>query len=203
MARGDLGLQFFVRDDAALLEIDQQHLARLQAPLLDDVLFRNRQHARLRRHDDGVVLGDEIARRAQPVAVERRADLAAVGEGHRRRTVPRLHQAGVILVEGAPLRIHRRIADPGLRDQHHRGVREAVAAHRQEFERVVEAGGVRLAFIRDRPELARCRCRTSGEETEACRAAIQLTLPRSVLISPLCATIRIRMRELPGRERVG
>src|SRR5499427_9266726 len=30
----------------------------------------------------------------------------------------------------------------------------------------------------------------SGDETEACRAAIQLTLPRSVLISPLCATMR-------------
>ena len=30
----------------------------------------------------------------------------------------------------------------------------------------------------------------SGELTDAWRAAIQLTLPRSVLISPLCATIR-------------
>ena len=40
-------------------------------------------------------LGDEIARRAQAVAVERRADLAAVGEGDRGRAVPRLHQRGV------------------------------------------------------------------------------------------------------------
>ena len=31
---------------------------------------------------------------------------------------------------------------------------------------------------------------TSGEETDAWRAAIQLLLPRSVLISPLCAIIR-------------
>ncbi len=30
----------------------------------------------------------------------------------------------------------------------------------------------------------------SGEETDACRAAIQLLLPRSVLISPLWAIIR-------------
>jgi hypothetical protein len=30
----------------------------------------------------------------------------------------------------------------------------------------------------------------SFDDTEACRAAIQLTLPRSVLISPLCATMR-------------
>ena len=30
----------------------------------------------------------------------------------------------------------------------------------------------------------------SVDDTDACRAAIQLTLPRSVLISPLCAIIR-------------
>ena len=29
-----------------------------------------------------------------------------------------------------------------------------------------------------------------GDDTDACRAAIQLLLPRSVLISPLCAIMR-------------
>ncbi len=36
----------------------------------------------------------------------------------------------------------------------------------------------------------RCRCRNIQLSTEAWRAAIQLTLPRSVLISPLWATMR-------------
>jgi hypothetical protein len=45
------------------------------------LLFRDRQHAGFGRHDDAVVVGDEVARRTQAVAVERRADLAAVGEG--------------------------------------------------------------------------------------------------------------------------
>ena len=36
----------------------------------------------------------------------------------------------------------------------------------------------------------------------AWRARIQLMLPRSVLISPLCAMIAIRMRALPAREGV-
>ena len=48
VAGGDLGLQLLVGDDAALLEVDEQHLARLQAPLLDDRLLRNRQHAGFR-----------------------------------------------------------------------------------------------------------------------------------------------------------
>ena len=34
-------------------------LAREEAPLRDDVLFRNRQYAHFRRHDDAVVAGHE------------------------------------------------------------------------------------------------------------------------------------------------
>ena len=56
-----------------------------------------------------VVVGDDVARRPQAVAVERRADLPAVGKGDRRRPVPRLHQRRVVFVEGAPLRIHQRV----------------------------------------------------------------------------------------------
>ena len=190
IARGEIGLEVVIGDDAALLQVDQQHLARLQAPLARDVLLGDRQHAGLRGHDHPVVLGDEIARRPQAVAVERGADLAAVGEGHGRRAVPRLHQAGVILVEGAALAIHQRVAGPRLRDQHHGRVRQAVAAHHQELERVVEAGGVGLALVGDRPQLGDVARRTAAVDTEACRAAIQLTLPRSVLISPLWATMR-------------
>ncbi len=92
MAAREVRLDLLVGNEAAFDEIDQQHLAGLQAPLGDDVLFRDRQHAHLGRHHDAVVAGDEVARRAQPVAVERRADLAPVGEGDRRRAVPRLHQ---------------------------------------------------------------------------------------------------------------
>jgi hypothetical protein len=36
---GELVLQLLVVDDAALLEVDQEHLARLQAPLLDDLVL--------------------------------------------------------------------------------------------------------------------------------------------------------------------
>jgi hypothetical protein len=136
-----------VLDDAAFGQIDQQHLAGLQAPLLHDLAFRNRQHAGFRRHDDAVILGDEPARGAQAVAVECCADLAAVGKCNGGGAVPWLHQRGVILVERLALVIHQRIAGPGFRDQHHRRMRERVAALRQKFERVVEAGGVGLAFV--------------------------------------------------------
>jgi hypothetical protein len=147
------GLDLVVADDAALFEVDQQHLARLQAPLLDDALLGDRQHAELGGQHHEPVIGDEIARGTQAVAVERRADLAAIGEGDRGRPIPGLHQRGVVFVEGAPLLIHQRIAGPGLGHQHHHGVGERIAALDQEFERVVEAGRVGLALIGDRPEL--------------------------------------------------
>ena len=42
---------------------------------LRTMAFLDRQHAGLGGHDHLVVVGDDVARRAQAVAVERRADL--------------------------------------------------------------------------------------------------------------------------------
>ena len=153
MLRRDLRLDLLVGDDAALGKVDQKHAARLQPPLLDDLLLRHRQHAGFRGHDDAVVIGDDVARRAQAVAVQRGADLAAIGEGNRRRTVPRLHQGRMVFVESLAVGPHQLVAGPGFRDQHHHGVAEAVAALEQELERIVETRRVGLAVIGDRPEL--------------------------------------------------
>ena len=183
-------------------EVDQQHLAGLQPPLGDDVLFRHRQHADFRGHDDAVVAGDDVARRAQAVAVERGADLAAVGEGDRRRAVPRLHQRGVVFVEGAALLVHQRIAGPGFRDHHHHRMGERIAAHDQEFERVVEAGGVGLALVGDRPQLA-----DVGAEFRRRHRGLPRRHPVVVAAQRVdLAVMRdhaVGMRQRPGREGVG
>ena len=202
MALRQRRLQFLVGNEPALVEIDQQHLARLQPPLLDDVLFRNRQHAHFRRHDDAVVAGEQIARRAQAVAVERGADLAAVGEGDRGRAVPRLHQRGVVFVERAPLLVHQRIARPGFGDHHHHGVGERVAALHQEFERVVEAGGVGLAFVGDRPQLADVRAeQRRGHRGLPRRHPVDVAAQR--VDFAVVRDVAVRMRQRPGRESVG
>ncbi len=46
LGRRELVLQLLVVDDAALLEVDQEHLAGLQAPLLDDPVLGDRQARR-------------------------------------------------------------------------------------------------------------------------------------------------------------
>jgi hypothetical protein len=104
----------------------------------------NRQHAGFGGHHHQVVVGDQVARRAQAVAVEGGADLAAVGEGHRGRAVPRLHHRRVVFVEGAALLVHQRVRFPGFGNHHHHRVRQRVAAHHQQFERVVERRGIGL-----------------------------------------------------------
>ena len=149
----DAFLDLFIRDDAAFFQINQQHLAGLKAPLLDDGFLRQWQNTHLGRHNDQTFVGDIIAGRTQAVAVKRRADLAAIGEGDGCGAVPWLHQSGVVFVERAALLVHQRIAGPGLRDEHHHRMREGIAALHQKFERVVKARGVRLAFIGNRPEL--------------------------------------------------
>ena len=162
MCGRELLLQLFVRDHAALLEVDEQHLARLQPPLVGDVLFRELQAAHFGGEQDVAIVARHVAGRTQAVAVQRGADHLAIGEDHGGGAVPRLHEGGVIFVEGAAVLVHQRVASPGLGDQHHHRMRQRVAAHGEEFERVVEAGRVRLALIRDRPELGEVLAQNVG-----------------------------------------
>jgi hypothetical protein len=151
---GEVGFQLLVVDHAALLEVDQEHLARLQAPLAHDLAVGHRQHAGFGTHDDEIVIGHAVAGRTQAVAVQRGADLAAIGEHDRGRAVPRLEHGGVVFVEGATARVHRAVLLPRLGDHHHDGLADRVAGHRQQLEAVVEGGGVGLAGEADRVQLA-------------------------------------------------
>ena len=144
-------LDLLIGDNASLFQIHQQHLARLQTPLGDNFFFRHRQDTHFGCHHHQPVIGDKITCRPQSVAVECRADLAAIGKGHRSRTIPWFHQRCMIFIEGASLLVHERIACPCFGDQHHHGMGERIAALHQKFQRIVKTGGVRLAFIRDGP----------------------------------------------------
>jgi len=118
MRRGKGVLDLVIRNDAALLQIDEQHLTRLQPPFGNDPLFGDRQNTGLRGEHDESVTRDDIACRAQAVAIERGADLAAIGKGDSRRPVPGLHHRHDIR-KSAALRVHQRIARPGFRNEHH------------------------------------------------------------------------------------
>jgi hypothetical protein len=202
MDRLEIALDLVVRDDAALLGVDQEDPPRVQ-PLLDqDVLGRDVEHADLGRHDDEVVLGDVVARRPQPVAVEDRADDPAVGEGDRRRAVPRLHQRRVVLVERLQLGPHALVAGPRLRDHHQDGVRQRPPGHYEEFEHVVEGRRIAAALADDRQDLLQI----VAEQVRA-----QQTFPRAHPVDvaaqgvdlAVVRDIAVGVRQRPRRERVG
>ena len=184
-----------------LFKIDKQHLARLQAPLRDDLLLRDGQDAHFGGKYDQVVVGDEIARGPETIAVERSADLAPIGERDRCGPVPRLHQSRVILVKRASLLVHQRISRPGFRDQHHHRMAQRISALDKELERIVEAGGVGLALIGDRPELRNIIA-------EQLRVDARLTRRHPVDVAPErvdLAVMRnhaIGVGKAPGWERV-
>ena len=139
-------LELGVVDDAALRGVHEEDAAGVQALLEEHALGGNVEHAHLGGHDDHVVLGDVVARGAEPVAVEHGADHRAVGEGDGRGAVPRLHEAAVVLVERLPLLAHALVARPGLGDHHEDGEGQGTAGHDEELEHVVEGRRVAAAL---------------------------------------------------------
>ena len=153
LLRADPGLDLLVGDDAPLLERGDEHLPGLETALLDDLLRGHGEDAGLGGHDQDVVVGQAVARRAQPVAVEGGPDEGPVGEGDRGGAVPGLDDRAVVLVEGLAVRGDLRVLLPGLRDEHHHDVGQAAAPHHQELHHVVEDARVGAALLGDRPHL--------------------------------------------------
>ncbi|OIQ83878.1 hypothetical protein GALL_343050 [mine drainage metagenome] len=200
-------LHFGIIDDAAGFQVDQEHLARLQTPLLDDLFFGEGQHAHFGSHHDVVVVGDQVARRTQAVTIQRGTDHTAISEGHGGGAVPRLHQRGMVFVEGAAIIAHQRIAGavfrtPGFRDQHHHGVRQRIAARHQQFQRIVETGGVGLAFGDQRPQFFQILAQHGGFHRFVAGGHPVDVAAHGVDFA-VVGDHAERVRQVPGREGVG
>ncbi len=182
--------------------VDEEHPARLEPALADDRRGVEVEHADLGGQHDQAVVGHPVARRAQAVAVEDRADLVTVGEDHARRAVPGLHQRGVELVERAALGVHLGVVLPRLGDHHQHRVRQRPAAHVQQLEDLVERRGVRGARRADREEpLEVAGDHVGGEQ--------RLAGPHPVAVAHDRVDLAVvgdepeRVRQRPARERVG
>ena len=127
LARGQILFDFSVGNDAACDGIHQKHLAWLQSALFLDLLGSDIEHACFGSHDDQSIVRHDIPAGTKAVAIERRPDYATVGESNRRGAIPGFHHAGVVLVESALLRLHVRVAGPGLGNQHGHYMRQAAS----------------------------------------------------------------------------
>ena len=119
-------------------KVDQENLTGTEAPLLLHALGPDLEDSDLRAHDHQPVVGDGIARGPQSVAVEGRAHQMAVQERHGGRAVPRLHQAGMIMIESFHVRGNLDRVFPGLRNHHQQSVMDRSARARQQLQGVIE-----------------------------------------------------------------
>ena len=150
---GKLLLQFAVVVDFTLFGVNQQNLARLQASFLLDVSRLEVHHTHFACHHHHAAFRNEVACRAQPVAVEHAARIASVAEEQCSRTVPRLHQDGVVFVKGFQVFADGVLFVERFRHQHCHGVRQAQSGHEQELKYVVQRGAVAHAGLHDGAQL--------------------------------------------------
>ena len=202
MLRGKRGLELLVSDDSSLLHVDEQYLPGLEPPAAADAGFLDLHGARFGRHDDEIVLGREVARGPQAVAVENGAHLAAVREGDGCRTIPGLHERGIVFIERAQLRVHGGILFPGLGNQHHRRLRERVAAHDEKFKGIVEGCRIGLPLENERPDLVEVASKHGGRNMLFARLdPVEVAAQR--IDFAVVGDHAEGVRELPLREGIG
>ena len=197
----DVGLHLVVGDDPSGLDVDEEELSGLEAPLPLDLTRGDVEDPCLRGEHDPPVLRLQPPAGAQAVPVERRADHPPVRERQRRRPVPRLDQAAVVGVE--PFELGRQVAGAvGLRHHHHQRVRERPARQHEQLEHVVEGRRVGAAGANHRQHLRQVVAEELRRELRFARAhPVGVAADRVEL-----AVVRdepVRVRELPARKGVG
>ena len=181
---GQGALDLLVGDDPPGGGVDEEHPARLQPALGDDVGRRDVEDADLAGQDDQVVLGLPPAARAQAVAVEDGADERAVGEADRGGPVPRLHDRGVEPVEGPAGRVHLVVVLPRLRDHHQHRVRQRPARQVQQLEHLVEGRRVAEVARRHREDPVQAELgRRTGRAVEQLGVQLGLAGPHPVPVA--------------------
>ena len=155
-----------------------------------DLARGRREDPRLRAEADPAVAGDHPAAGAQAVAVEHRAERVAVAEGDRRPGRPTARR-GASGSGRSPRAPPGRRRGPPRRPGSSSSSRDAASGRRAPSART--RGRTRPSRRPPSSISGRQSARSSpnaSEESTASRARIQLTLPRTVLISPLWAIIR-------------
>ena len=148
-----MGLALLIGNDPLLLSVDQEDPSGLQAGFFYDLFCRNIQHADLGGQDETVVIRDVIAGGTQAVSVQGGAQDLAVCKEDGGRSVPGFHHGGVIVIEIPLVLTHEGIVLPGLGDDDHHGQGQGHTVHVEEFQGVVQHGGVRTGPVHDREDL--------------------------------------------------
>mmetsp|Transcript_40259 Transcript_40259/g.88005 ORF Transcript_40259/g.88005 Transcript_40259/m.88005 type:complete len:249 (+) Transcript_40259:2791-3537(+) len=195
-------LQLGVFDHAALLEVHEKHLARTEPSLVRDLLVRNVYHSNLRCQDETLVGGNVESARTKPIPIQCGTELKAIREGHQSWTIPGFHEARLVLVEGALLRLHVFRILPSLRDHHHDDLCQvAVAAGQEQLYDVVEESRVAANVLVNREEHLQVQVTEALSVMHECLTSLDLVA--IALKSVDLAVVRNAsewVRTIPGRK---
>ncbi len=133
--------------------VDGDHFPRPEAALFDHAGVLDIDQADFGAEREETVFSHLVAGGAQTVAIQARADGAAIAEDQGGGAVPRFVEGLVILVEFLHFLRRRRIALPGGGDEHEHGMEDIATAHDEQFQGVIEAGGVAAAGLGDGTQL--------------------------------------------------
>ena len=126
--------------------VDDEQLAGADAALLHHLVGLVVPDADLGGEGDEVVAGDDVARRAQAIAIEPAGSEAPVAHDDARRAVPGLHVHRVEVVEGTQVVVHAGVVLPGRRHEETEGAEEVHAPSEKELEHIVEGGRIGAAL---------------------------------------------------------
>ena len=198
---GELFLDFSVIVDAPFLRVNEQDFSRLQSSLFFDVRSIEVNDACFRRHDHGVVFGDEIASGSETVSVKHAAGKTSVAEEQGSRTVPGFHEDGVVFVERLEFFADGVLVVETFGHEHRHGVGQTHAAHDHELQHVVQRSGVAHARLHDGAERSNVSERFGGEHRLASLhpGAVAADGVDFAVVSQEAE----RLSQSPGRERVG
>ena len=199
---GEAPLDFVVGDDAAFVHVDEEDAAGTDAAALLDAVWGDVQDAGFGAHDDEAVLGDGVAEGAEAVAVEDDGELLAVGGGDHGGAVPGFHEGGVEVVEVAALLGHGLVVFEGLGDHHHEALGEGAAGVEEEFEGVVEGGGVALGGDADGEEVRYFIAEAVGGE-DGLAGGHGVDVAAEGVDFAVVADVAVGVGEGPGAEGVG
>ena len=201
LARGQLLFDLLVGDNAAFLRIHQKHAARLEPALAGDLRRVNRQHPRLGCHDDQAAMGHHESPGAQSIAVKLGSDHPAIRKSHGGRTIPGLHQRGMVFIESLDVIRHRGIARPGRGNQHLHDVRQAAPGQEQEFHRVVKVRRIASARSNNGLELLHVVAEQGGSQDGGPRVHPVNVATQRIDFS-IMTDVAIGVGKIPGGEGV-
>ncbi|OAV75550.1 hypothetical protein Barb7_00822 [Bacteroidales bacterium Barb7] len=201
MRIGKLLLYFPVIIYLSFFRVNKQYLARLKATLFLNIAGFKAHHADFGSDNHHVVFGDKITGGTQTIAVKHTAGIPSVAEHQGSRTVPRLHQYGMIFVEGFQVFRYGILLVEVFGHQHRHCMRQTHAGGNKKLQHVIQRGTVAHARLYDGTDFIHVGNARRGEDAFAGFHPTPISTYR--IDFPVMRQQAERLRKAPSGKSIG